>query len=817
MNTIWQDISYGVRVLVRDRTITLVAVIALALGIGANTAIFSVVNALLFRGLPYKDADRLVMLWETNPQIQVGFDLLPVSVGAFDDWQKRSESFEHVSVLESVRYAVVGAGRPERVAGVNTSASFFSVVGVSPTLGRTYTEEEDRPGANHVVVISHSLWQTRFGGDPDVCGKTMLLDGVPYNILGVMPRGFQFPRAADLPSFYQLPPRTEVWTPAGFTEGQIANRGSHTKSVIAKLKPGVTFGQAQAEIDAIAGRNAQQFADSQGWGARLVPLKEQLVGDLRVALLALMGAAGCVLLIASANVANLLLTRAATREREIAIRVAMGASRMRIVRQLLTESVLLAFAGGSLGVLLAVWGVDLLLAVSPASIPRKHEIAVDGAALAFTLGTTFVTGILFGLAPAFRLSRNRLNETLKEGVRGSTSGRSRILGVLVVTEVALSLILLICSGLLARSFARVLGTESGFNTRNVAAMTLSVSSFRYDFNSRQVRFFENVIENVRAIPGTVSVGAVSELPLSGSDELDVFTIEGRPAPTTPSDEPIADFRFVDEDYFKTMQIELIAGRAFSKFDSRESQRVAIINESLARSCFNGEDPIGKRVKAGSYDSQQPWATVVGLVKDVKHSGLDKESHPGLYFPYRQIVWGHLVIVARSEGDAASLFGPMREAVWSVDKDQPVTSLRTLDDYLSESVSQRRFIVILFAAFAAVALVLSAVGVYGVISYSVSQRTHEIGIRAALGASRSDVFKLVVGRGMLPALTGVIVGLAASFAATRLVQTLLYRVSATDSLTFGAVALLLTAVALIACYVPARRAMKVDPMTALRYE
>ncbi|MFL6276631.1 MAG: ABC transporter permease [Blastocatellia bacterium] len=817
MQTLLQDLRYGVRVLLKGRTVTFVAIVALALGIGANTAIFSVVNALLFRSLPYQSPERLVMIWETNSEVQIGFDLLPVSNAAFADWHKQAQSFEAVSVLDSQRYAFTGAGQPERIGGVSTSASFFDIMGVSPILGRAYTEDEDRPGANKVAVISYALWQSRFGGDKEICGRTMQLDGSNYTIVGVMPQGFQFPRTTDLPSLFQLPPQTELWTPAGMSDKELSNRGSHNKAVIARLKADVSREQAQSELDAITSRNVQQFPEAQGWGSRLMPLKEQLVGGLRLALLILLGAVGLVLLIACANVANLLLARSASRQKEMAVRTALGASRARLVRQLLTESVLLAIVGGGVAVLLAVWGIDLLLAVSPAGIPRKYEIRLDGTALAFTFTVALITGVLFGLAPAFQVSRFNLNETLKEGARGSTGGRNRVRSLLVVSEVALSLVLLIGAGLLIRSFAHLMSTDPGFNPRNVAAMNLSASSSRYNFTDKQARFFKQVLEQVRAIPGVVAAGAVSELPLGGAEEIDQFTVEGTPPPKTLNDTPLADYRFIDADYLKTLEIPLIAGRAFTEYDNGTAAQVVIINETLARRYFGDQPAVGKRLKAGALEDEAPWATIVGVVKDIRHTGLDADVRPQLYFPYQQKLWGRMVIVARSTSDAAGLFPAMREAVWAVDKDQPITSLRTMTDFLSDSVSQQRFNAALLAAFAVLALILASVGIYGVMSYSVTQRTHELGIRMALGAKPQDVFRMVVMEGMRLALAGVALGLAAAFAATRMMASLLFGVSATDPLTFALISLILTGVALAACFVPARRATRVDPMVALRYE
>ena len=816
MDTLIQDIRYGVRVLWKGRGVTLVAIIALALGIGANTAIFSIVNALLFRGLPYKNADRIVTIWETNADVHIGFDLLPVSVAAFDDWRKEGESFDAVSMLDSAPYAFTGGGAPERVAGVSTSASFFDVMGVEPILGRTYTPDEDQPGSRDVVVVSYALWRARFGGDPEICGKTMQLDGKGYTIIGVMPRGFQFPRAQDLPGYLEFAPEAELWTPIRLTSKDLANRDSHSKAVIARLRPGIALARAQSEIDAITSHAAAQYPAAQGFGARVVSLKEQLVGELRVALLVLLGAVGVVLLIACANVANLLLARAAGRQKEIAIRAALGARRGRLVRQLLTESVLLSIAGGAAAVALAIWGLDLLVAISPASIPRKHEIAVDGAALAFTFSVSLITGVLFGLAPAFQVSRCNLNETLKEGSRGSTAGHNRLRSSLVVVEVALSVMLLIGAGLLIRSFARLTNTNPGFDPRNVAAMELSVSTQSFTSDASQAVFFKQVLDKAKAIPGVASVGSISALPLSGAEELDAYMVEGEAPPKTISESNIGDFRFIDDGYFRTMAIPLIAGREFSEHDDRESAPVVIISQSLARRHFADADPLGKRI-SGSIDPKDPWATVVGVAGDVKNTSLDAEVRPQLYFPYQQRTWGHVVIVARSRTDAASLFGPLREAVWAVNKDQPITKLRTVEDYLSTSVSQHRFNTVLLGAFALLALILAGVGIYGVMSYSITQRTHEMGIRMALGAKQRHVLGMVIGEGMKLAGAGVGIGIGGAFAVTRVMASLLFGVSATDPLTFVAIPAVLTLVALAACYAPARRATRVDPMAALREE
>ncbi|MGA9770725.1 MAG: ABC transporter permease [Blastocatellia bacterium] len=813
METLYQDLRYGARMLVKGRAVTAVAIIALALGIGANTAIFSVVNTVLLRPLPYKNADQLVMIWETNSEVQIGFDLLPVSIAAFADWRNQCESFEAISILDAERFAFTGSGVPERVGGASVSAGFFDLMSVTPILGRVFSPEEDKPGANTVVVISHALWQSRFGADKDVCGRTIMLDGRSYTIIGVMPKGFQFPRVEDLPPYFQASIQSDMWTPIGLTGEQLANRGSHNKSVIARLKPGFTVAQAQAEIEAISNRIAGQYPEARGWGAKVLPIKEQLVGNLRVALFTLLGAVGFVLLIACANVANLLLARATSRQKEIAVRTALGATRWRIVRQLLTESVILSLAGGVIGVLLAVWGVNVLLAISPSNIPRKYEISIDGYVLAFTFAVSLVTGILFGLAPAFQVSRFNLSETLKESARGSTAGNSPLRSLLVVAEVALALVLLIGAGLLLNSFSRLSGINPGFNPTNVLTMKLDATSSDDD-DPKQARIFQQIIEKVKALPGVESAGAVSDIPLSGGEEIDQFTVEGSPAPTNYNDTPLADFRFIDEGYFSTLKIPLVAGRDFSERDTASAPPVVIISESLARRFYRDEQAVGHRLKAGDFESRAPLATIVGVAKDVKHTTLEQETRPQLYFPYQQKLWGRLTIVARSQSDVSAA---MRNAVWEVDKDQPITSFKMMDEYLADSVSQKRFNAILLAAFAVVAMLLASVGIYGVMSYTVTQRTHEIGIRIALGAKQRDVFKLVVGQGLKLTLAGVGLGLSAAFALTRLMESLLYNVSATDPATFIVISIILAGVALGACFMPARRATKVDPMVALRYE
>jgi putative ABC transport system permease protein len=820
METLLQDFRYALRMIIKNPGFTAVALLALALGIGANTALFGTVNAIVLRPLPYTEPERLVMIWENNPEIDLGgFDLFPVSAGSFVDWRDQNQVFDQVSIINGARYSLTGLDTPERLGGASVSHNFFELMGVQAERGRAFLQEEDRPGAGRVVVISHGLFERRFGSDPDILGKAMTLDGSSYTIVGVMPAGFGFPRAEDLPSYFQLPPQAEVWTPIGLTAEQINNRSSHNKAAIARLRPHVTLSQAQADLDAIARRAAEQYEEARGFGVTLVPLQEQVVGNVRTALYVLFGAVGFVLLIACANVANLLLARSAARQKEVAIRTALGASRLRIVRQMLTESVVLSVLGGALGLLVAYLGVKALLIAGPDSIPRKHEVGIDAAVLAFTFLVSLATGVLFGVAPAFQATRLSLNEILKEGVRGSSlgAGHNRTRSLLVIGEVSLALVLLVGAGLLVRSFIRLLQVEPGFDPQNVLTVKLELPDSKYSEFSQQTALFKQVIERVKSLPGVTSASACSDLPLSGNEEIDMFTVEGRPQGKTLAETPLADFRFIDHDYFDTMRIRLRSGRAFTDRDTETSPSVVIISQTLAERFWPGEDPIGKRLKAGDYQSKAAWASVVGLVGDVKHSALNIEPRPQLYFPYQQKHWAQMTIVARTAANPANLAAALRDQVWAVDRDQPLTKVSTLEQFLENSISQRRFNVLLLGALSAVAMVMAAVGIYGVISYSVTQRTHEIGVRMALGATPTGVMRLIVRQGMALALVGVGAGLAAALALTRVMTSLLYGVSPTDPLTIIFVPLALTSVALLACYIPARRATRIDPGVALRYE
>jgi predicted permease len=804
LETLRQDLRYGARMLLKNPGFTLVAVLTLSLGIGANTAIFSVVNAVMLRPLPYAEPERLVWLWDTQPQLPTA----PASLPDFLDWKGQNHSFEQLAAFESGSMFIdTGDGMRDTPVGLVTPET-FALFRVSPILGRTFTDEETLPGRFRVAVLGHGMWRSRFGSDPNVLGRTIDVSGAPYTIIGVMPEGFSFPD------------RAELWRPLPIDPNKL-DRGPHYLRVIGRLKPAVTLEQAQAEMSALAARLAEQYPEKiAGHGVKLELLRDVVVGDIGPALFVLLGAVGFVLLIACANVANLLLARVGVRQKEIAVRTALGASRLRIVRQLFTESLMLSVGGGAAGLLIAVWGVNWLVSMSPGTIPRVHEIAVDPRVVCYTLLISVATSLLFGLAPALQASRPDLTGALKEGGRGSAGLlRNRLRSVLVISEVALSLVLLIGAGLMIRSFAKLNQVDPGFNPYQVYTMGVALLPSKYPDDGRVASFYSQLLERAAATPGVASAGAISDLPFSGADTSDSFTIEGRPA-VAKQEEPSTQYRVVTPRYFESMGIPLLAGRDFAETDTKQAPNVVVINQAFARQHFAGESPLGHRIRLQGQERDP--LLIVGVVGDVRHIGLDERPIPEAYVPFLQDPLSEtyqrsMTVVARTQSDPGVVAGSLRAALTSLDKSLPVFAFKPMTEYLRDSLARRRFNLILLTAFGGVALALAAVGIYGVISYGVTQRTHEIGIRMALGAEKGDVLRLVVRQGMILALGGVAVGLLASLALTRLMETLLYGVSVTDPLTFAVIALLLTSVALLACFVPARRAAKVDPLVALRYE
>ncbi len=810
MGTLMQDLRYGFRSLLKSKGFTFVAVLALALGIGANSAIFSVVNAVLLRPLPFASPEQLMTVQGRNERDGSTFN--EHSYPNFVDLRDQSQSFAHVAAYSPTTAFITGGDEPERVRGVIASADLFPMLGVQPALGRVFTRDEDKPGGQRVVVLSYGLWQRRFGADPKIIGQEIPLGSAPSLVLGVMPQGFKYPLGGD---------NYEFWMPlaGSVSASDLTGRGSVFLPIAARLKPGVAIEQAEAEANTIARRLAMQYpATNSGQGYALKPLHENLVGDLRPALLVLLAAVGCVLLIACANVANLLLARATSRQKEISIRTALGASRWRIVRQLLTESLLLALMGGALGLLIAMWGIDLLLAATPADLPRLNEIALDGRAIGFTVVMTLLTGVIFGLAPALQASKADLNDALKEGGRGSSEGgsRNKLRSALVVAEIAMSLVLLVGAGLLTQSFLRLLNVTPGFNPERVMTLDLAMGRRKYPDSQQQITFLQNLLQRASTLPGVEAVGVVNPLPLNGNFDAYNFSFPGR-APAAPGEEPAADRRVISPDYFRAMSIPLQKGRQFSERDVRDAPAVVVINETFARRHFADTDPLGQQIVFTDAPNA-PAREVVGVVADVRHAGLDAPAGPEYYVPYEQTPATRVTLVARTaSNDPASIMPALRGLIREFDKDLPLWNVRTMNSLLSESVARHRFNMTLLGIFALVALLLASLGIYGVMSYSVTQRTHEIGIRMALGAQGRDILKLVVGQGMILTLAGVLTGVVAAFAVTRAMSSLLFGVSAADPLIFSAVALLLTLVALLACYLPARRASRVDPMEALRYE
>jgi putative ABC transport system permease protein len=813
MNTLWQDLRYGARMLTKSPGFTAVAVVALALGIGANTAIFSVVNAVLLASLPYRDADRLATVWEVRRERDPRGQNV-INMANFFDWKEQNNVFEDMAAFFDTRSNLTGDGEPEEIPGQMATPNLFSLLGANAMLGRTFTPDDGKPDRPRVVVISHGLWQRRFGSDPSIIGRKLMLNNQDATVIGVMPPDFSWHVRNG--SMTRQP--AEVWSPWQIESEMRQRRRGRFASAVARLKPGVTLTQAQAAMDAIGARLAEQHKDfNAGWGVNVVPLRLQFTGEIRQALWILFGAVGFVLLIACANVANLLLARAAARQREMAVRAALGAGRWRIVRQLLTESVLLSALGGAAGLALAWWGIDALVALSPPELPDLAGVKISAPVLGFTFGVALLVGVVFGLVPAFEASRFDLHESLKEGGRSGGGGArsNRLRGVFVVAEVALALVLLVGAGLFIRSFSRLQAVDPGFDAEGVLTMRVSLPLMKYDSDRKRIDFFRQAVERLRALPGVESAGAVSFLPFAAPHSGTSVDIEGRPK-LPPSQALKTGVSVADARYFRTMRIPLKRGRLFTEQEEIEARRVVVINEAFARKHFPNEDPLGKRLTIYMKTENVP-TEIIGVVGDNRHAGLDKEAEPMSYWPHPELTYSLMTLVVRAQGDPAGLAAPAREVIRSLDPEQAVADVRTMDAWLSRSTARARFNALLLAVFAGVAALLAAVGIYGVMAYSVAERTREVGIRLALGAQKRDVLRLVVGQGMRLALVGVGLGLGAAFALTRLMAGLLFGVSATDPLTFTAVALALALVALLACYVPARRAARVDPMEALRYE
>lgn len=801
------DIRYAIRQLFKNPGFSIIAIVTLALGIGANTAIFSVVNAVLLRPLPYAHPEQLVQVFGTQSQLAEA----PCSPANFLDWKERNEAFAGIAAYTNEGYNLTGSNTPERLRGTRVSADFFSLLGVQPILGRAFTAEDDQEGRDEVVILSHQVWQRRFGSDPSIIGRSLLLNNKNRTVLGVMPARFSFGDS-----------RIDLWTPIAFSAEEKTTRDTNYIYVVARLKPGVTFDKAQAHMSMLARQQAEQHPKTNtSVGVGLKTLADQLVGDVRPMLWVLLGAVAFVLLISCGNVANLLLARATDRQKEIAIRSALGASRSRVIRLLLTESVLLALIGGSLGLLLAVWGIDLLVSLKPTNLPRLEEIGIDAPIFGFTLALSLLTGTAFGLVPALQISKTDLNETLKESSRSASGGRARhrVRSLLVISEVALSLVLLIGAGLMIRSFARLLAVDPGFKPDHVIIANIALPTSKYSKTEQQTDFFEQLMDRVRALPGVQYAAVVNDLPLYGSNSTG-FDVEGRP-PYLPGHRPLIDFRSASPDYFRAMGIPLLKGRAFTPSDTAHSPPVVIVNETMVRKFFGNEDPLGKRI---GLSAPKDWREIVGVIGDIRTHGLDAEVRPESFVPIFQNAPGYLTgtissmsLVARTASDPSALAATIRGQVQALDKDQPVTSVTTLEEYVAESVAQRRFNMLLLGVFAALALILATGGIYGVIAYSVSQRAHEMGIRIALGAHARDIFKLVISQAMLLTIIGIGIGLLGAFALTRLMTSLLYQVSPTDPFIFAALTLLLAFIGLAASYLPARRATKVNPIVALRYE
>jgi predicted permease len=803
MDNLTQDLRFGLRLLRKNPGFTAVAVFTLALSIGANAAIFDVVNGVLLKPLPYKEPDRIVRVFENSPR----FPKFPISPANFLDYRERNDVFDDFATFARGDLDLSVNDRPERLTGMRVSHGFFHLLGFEPELGRAFLPIDEINGNEHVAIISRALWERSFGKDAAIIGAPVTLSGMSFTIIGVIGSGLQHVGG----DYHSLPHggNVDVWWPLTMDPKV---RTSHFLNAIARLKPGITREQAEARMNVIAQQLEEQHPEDKDWRIRIVSLRDEIVGGAQTMLLILFGAAGFVLLIACVNIANLLLATATARQKEIAVRTALGAGRLRLIRQMLTESLLIAVAGGVAGLLVARWGIEALIALGPKQIPRLHMLSLDWRTFAFALTASLLTGALFGLAPALQISKVNLNESLKEGGRGSSGGsrHNRLRGLLVIAEVSLAFVLLIGAGLLMRTFFYLQNVDPGFNPDRVLTATIDLPGARYSTGRKASSFYRELIGRLAALPGVQGAAATSDLPWTGYDENTSFGIEGRQF--SDDEDPSAQYHFATPDYFRTLGIPLLAGRFFSEADDADAPRVIVINKSMADRYWPDADAVGKRVRLWGETRM-----IAGIVGDLKDSPGELRAKPGFFFPVNQQAQRNLVLVVRTERDPMSLLAAMRSEIAALDKELPLSDVRTLEQIASSAVARTRFTMLLLSVFAGVALLLAAVGIYGVVSYSVTQRTHEIGIRVALGAQRRDVIGLVARQGMTLVVAGMGAGLAAALVLTRVMSSLLFGVSVADPITFFGIAVLLMGVALGACFVPARRAMKMDPMVALRHE
>lgn len=826
MNALLKDVTYAIRMLAKGPGFTLAAILSLAIGIGANTSIFSIINALLLRPLPYQDAERLTILWNRSPGLNITEDWF--STAQYFDIKNGHHGFEQVAIAIGGNYNLTGHGEPERVGTIRVSSNLLPMLGQSAAFGRTFAADEDAPGKPATAVLSYGMWVRHYGADPHIIGQSVTLNGIPYEVVGIMPHSFSLPREV-LPTLDGAE-QADILLPLPLPPDAAQNRDREDYNIMGKLKRGVSVAQAQAEMDTITARlghdHPQVYPPNGGLTFGIVPLLEQVVGDVRPTLFVLLGAVGFVLLISCANVANLLLARAVARQKEIAVRTAIGATRFRIVRQLLTESVLLSLAGGALGVLFAFWSMHWIHVLGPKSVPRINDIGIDRTALLFTFLVSLVSGVLFGMAPALRISRLDLSATLKDASRGS-AGTSAVWGrgnnlrrLLVIAELALCVMLLIGAGLLIRSFAHLQNVSPGFNAKNVLTLELTLSGSKYKDPQMVLAAYRDLWNRLAGLPGVKASGAVSALPLSQMFAWGPITVEGRVPP--PGENFInADMRIAGGRYFAAMEIPLLAGRLFNDQDNTTSPKVVIIDEYMARQLWPNQDPLGKRIHFGGVTDkitdENPWQTVVGVVGRVKQYTLDSDSRIALYLPQTQYPTRAMNVVLRTDGDPTTLASAVKLQIQALDSDLPLYNVRTMDQRVEESMARRRFSMLLLVLFACVALVLATIGTYGVLAYLVTQGTREIGIRIALGATQISIVRLVVWKGMALALCGVAAGLAGAFALSRLMQSLLFGVRPDDPLTFVVISLILMLITFLASYIPAQRAAQIDPIVSLRYE